>query len=73
MEVNRELYTCRTCGHMVTVYIMSHEVCSILLLFHVYMSTYMYMTHGTSDNGSLQCDLENRVGAALRAAGAVKS
>ena len=37
------------------------------------MYTYTYMTCGTSDNGSLECELENRVGAALRAAGAVKT
>ena len=37
------------------------------------MSTDTYMTRGTSDNGSFECGVENRVGAGLRAAGAVKS
>ena len=31
------------------------------------------MTCGTSDDGIVECELENRVGAGLRAAGAVKS
>ena len=36
------------------------------------MSTHTHMTRGTSDNGSLECELENWVGAGMRAAGVVK-